>query len=163
MKSSYALYAALLLCGAAFAGTGTLPAASNTVVNGPVQNQLPHLSPSCVPGFAYSVKEQFGNPVTGHLWFICRANVQCPGEMTAATQGSATSFRFVYQCKALATMPTVCATGFTSGSVSAAANIPGCVTPTISCPTKFMAMNHTATVAAGKKSAVFEYQCYRPG
>ena len=155
----FGVCAALVLGGATFAA----PASMSGPIAGPNLQKMP-IGPSCVQGFAYSVKEQFGNPVTGHLWFICRADVACPGVMSASTQGSPTNFRFTYGC---ALPPpaalTACATGFTKGSISLAANIPGCLTPMISCPANFMAMIHTATLAADKHSARFEYQCYRPG
>lgn len=159
MKSIVACCAALLLGSAAIAAPAQqLP--------GPMQmNQMPPLTPRCVTGFAYSVKEQFGNPATGHLWYFCRADVTCPNAMTASTQGPIQNFRFVYRCPMLTPggTGTACAPGFSPGSLSMAANIPGCLTPIIHCPTNFAAMVDTATLSADKRSVRFEYQCYRPG
>lgn len=160
MKSIYALCAALLLGCVGFAA----PVAQNPVPGSHQTGQFPPLGPSCAAGFAYSVKEQFGNPATGHLWYICRADVACPGVMTASKQGPFQTPRFVYSCAVPPpAVPPACAPGFGKGSISAAANIPGCLTPTIVCPKNFAMMVNSATVAADKHSARFEYQCYRPG
>ena len=168
MRTILAVTAALLIGSPAFAAPNTLQTPSNMVAAAHMQTgQMLPLRPLCATGFAYSVKEQFGNPATGHLWFICGADVTCSGVISAGTQGTNTGFRFVYSCAIpqgpTPPQPLLCATGFVKGSISVAANIPGCMTPTISCPTNFAPMMHTATPAAGKHGAHFEYQCYRPG
>ena len=154
-RSILPLACGVLMCGGiAFAApAGQMPSA-----------HVFSLGPSCAPGFGYSVKEQFGGP-NGHLWFICRTpDIQCPGMLSANVVTSGNSFRFDYKCTIMtANIVPACAAGFAKGSISAAANIPGCMTPMLTCPANFMKMSATSTLSPDKRRVLFEYQCYRPG
>lgn len=157
MKLGVLMTALLVTSGAAFAAEAnqtTAVGAAGTVFKPPLQVL-------CATGFKYSVKEQFGNPNTGHLWYICAADVLCRGTIAVGTTGVGQPVWFDYSCVVPAIAPLPCAPGF--GPSTLPGGQPSCKTPVTTCPAGFQMMTHTATRAADLHSAHFEYQCYRPG
>jgi len=152
--------AALLLGSAALAAPAGMPASPDLTANGPVQaNQIPPLVPACAIGFNYSVVEQFGDQA--HLRFKClTADIFCQGRILGIVQRSGAKFRFVYECRVVPVR--ACAVGFSRGDTSPATRVPACLTPMLSCPSKFVPSEKVNVIGTGRHTIQFEYQCYRP-